>query len=190
MIATNEKNINIDCTVTGIFSETYGKFEKSMLENIVVLEYNNFFPYFINNLPVKMRNNKDFTDYLNQPNIMEQFALMLPMTLPAPRILAYQNNNYQEIQKTVLNYSNKIVEMMGFYPVASSFDLLNVMQLLSYAVLFIGLIFNLLLILFIAISILLIYSLLMITTETKTFDFGVMRLIGLSSTGFVTMIFV
>ena len=39
------------------------------------------------------------------------------------------------------------------------------------------------------ISILLIYSLLMINTETKTFDIGIMRLIGLSSYGFVAMIF-
>ena len=44
-------------------------------------------------------------------------------------------------------------------------------------------------ILFVVISILLIYSLLMITTETKTFDIGIMRLIGLSSSGFVAMIF-
>ena len=36
--------------------------------------------------------------------------------------------------------------------------------------------------------ILLIYSLLMITTETKTFDTGVMRLLGLTSKGFVGMI--
>ena len=35
----------------------------------------------------------------------------------------------------------------------------------------------------------LIYSLLMITTETKTFDFGIMRLVGLSSRSFVVMIF-
>ena len=44
-------------------------------------------------------------------------------------------------------------------------------------------------ILFVVISILLIYSLLLITTETKTFDIGIMRLIGLSSSGFVAMIF-
>lgn len=42
---------------------------------------------------------------------------------------------------------------------------------------------------FVAISILLIYSLLMITTETKTFDIGIMRLMGLSSYGFLGMIF-
>ena len=60
----------------------------------------------------------------------------------------------------------------------------------QYAVLLIGLVFNILIIMFIIISMLLIYSLLMITTETKTFEFGVMRLVGLSKTGFVTMIMI
>ena len=63
------------------------------------------------------------------------------------------------------------------------------MSLYNVAILFIGLVFNVLIILFVVISVLLIYSLLMITTETKTFDFGVMRLVGLSSKGFVAMIF-
>ena len=60
---------------------------------------------------------------------------------------------------------------------------------LSYAVLFIGLIFDILLIMFIIVAILLIYSLLMISVETKTFEIGVMRLVGLSKSGFVAMIF-
>ena len=47
----------------------------------------------------------------------------------------------------------------------------------------------LMLIMFIMISVLLIYSLLMITIETKTFDTGVMRMIGLSGRGFVALIF-
>ncbi len=64
------------------------------------------------------------------------------------------------------------------------------MQIYSYAILFIGLVFNILLIIFVIISVLLIYSLLMITTETKTFDTGVMRLLGLTSSGFVTMMMI
>ena len=63
------------------------------------------------------------------------------------------------------------------------------MVLYNYAILFIGLVFGIVVILFVIISILLIYSLLMITTQTKTFDIGVMRLIGLSSSGFVSMMF-
>lgn len=63
------------------------------------------------------------------------------------------------------------------------------MEVFNFAILFIGLVFSIVIILFVVISILLIYSLLMITTETKTFDIGIMRLIGLSSSGFVAMIF-
>ena len=63
------------------------------------------------------------------------------------------------------------------------------MQKLSFAVLFIGLIFDILLIMFVIVAILLIYSLLMISVETKAFEIGVMRLVGLSKKGFVAMIF-
>ena len=53
---------------------------------------------------------------------------------------------------------------------------------------FVGLVFDVLLLLFIVVSVLLIYSLLMISVETKTFEIGVMRLVGLSKLGFMGMI--
>ena len=55
-------------------------------------------------------------------------------------------------------------------------------------ILFIGLIFDILLIMFIVVAVLLIYSLLMISVETKTHETGIMRLVGLSKKGFVAMI--
>ena len=54
------------------------------------------------------------------------------------------------------------------------------MQVFSNAILFFGLIFDIIVLLFVVLSILLIYSLLMISVETKTFEFGVMRMVGLS----------
>jgi len=58
----------------------------------------------------------------------------------------------------------------------------------SFAVLFIGLIFSVIIMLFVMISTLLIYSLLMITIETKAFENGIMRMQGLSKLGFSGMI--
>lgn len=54
------------------------------------------------------------------------------------------------------------------------------MELLSYATLLLGIVFGIIALLFIVISVLLIYSLLMISVETKTFESGVLRLVGLS----------
>ena len=62
------------------------------------------------------------------------------------------------------------------------------MQGYSTAIMLIGLVFDVLLVIFIVISCLLIYSLLLISVETKTFDNGVMRLIGLTKRGYVSMI--
>jgi len=68
--------------------------------------------------------------------------------------------------------------------------LLQTMQLLSLATLLLGLVFGIIAILFIVISVLLIYSLLMISVETKTFERGVLRLVGLSKFDIVGMIIV
>ena len=56
------------------------------------------------------------------------------------------------------------------------------------AVLFLGLLFSIVIILFVIISCLLIYSLLMISVETKRFESGVQRLVGLSKTGTMNLI--
>ena len=62
------------------------------------------------------------------------------------------------------------------------------MRLTESAVMFIGLVFKVMLLIFIVVSVLLIYSLLMISVETKTFETGIMRMMGLSKAGFVALI--
>ena len=57
-------------------------------------------------------------------------------------------------------------------------------------ILFMGLLFDVIIFLFAVIAILLIYSLLMITVETKTFEIGVMRMVGVSKQGLIFMIII
>lgn len=90
----------------------------------------------------------------------------------------------------VTQYFNEISDMLGFYPIIIKMDLLDAMSDFSDAILFLGLIFNIIIALFTCISCLLIYSLLMISVETKTFETGVMRMIGLNKNSFITMILV
>ena len=53
---------------------------------------------------------------------------------------------------------------------------------------FLGLIFDIIILLFVILSVLLIYSLLMISVETKTFEIGVMRMVGLSKGGLIILV--
>ena len=78
---------------------------------------------------------------------------------------------------------------LGLYPIQANLELLAQMQIYQYQVMFIGLIFDVIVILFVIVAILLIYSLLLISVETKTFDIGIMRLVGLSTNSFIGMIF-
>lgn len=67
-------------------------------------------------------------------------------------------------------------------------EVLKQMELYSNAILMLGLIFDIIILLFIILSVLLIYSLLMIQVESKSFEFGVMRMVGLSKFGIINMI--
>jgi len=67
-------------------------------------------------------------------------------------------------------------------------DVLEEMEFYGQALLFLGLIFDVIILLFTILSILLFYSLLMISIEAKTFEFGIMRMVGLSRIGIVNVV--
>lgn len=81
------------------------------------------------------------------------------------------------------------MEDLGFYNIHTDMPLLVDMSLFSYAVLLLGIVFDVIIILLIAISVLLIFSLLMVSVETKTFDQGVLRMVGINQNDCVSIIF-
>ena len=80
------------------------------------------------------------------------------------------------------------MERLGFQEVDMQLPVLKQMEGYQLSVMFIGLVFDILLILFVIVAILLIYSLLLISVETKQFDIGVMRTLGLDSYGFFGLV--
>ena len=105
--------------------------------------------------------------------------------LPEPRLKLYESSNYDKIQENVLEDLGQLIEQLGVYPTTTYMRKLFYIEITSYASMFLGLIFSVLIFLFLFISILLIYSLLMITVEEKAFDAGIMRLQGLSKKGYL-----
>ncbi len=77
-------------------------------------------------------------------------------------------------------YFNKIEDQLGFYSIKITDSLIDDVAAFSRYVMFIGIIFDLVVALLVIISVLLIYSLLIINVETKTFDIGVQRMVGLT----------
>ena len=92
------------------------------------------------------------------------------------------------IKADVFEYTNEVVNALGFYELNTRMPLLDKVEDYAMMILYIGLVANLVVILFVIIAVLLIYSLLMISVEKKTFEFGVMRLAGLSKNGLIALI--
>lgn len=92
------------------------------------------------------------------------------------------------MKREVVNELNKIDEALGFFNTASHPDLIVALEFYNYALMFIGLIFNVLLIIFVFVAILLVFSLLLISVESRAYEFGVMRLVGLTKLGFISII--
>ena len=77
---------------------------------------------------------------------------------------------------------------LGFFNVNSHPVLLQQLAIYNMAVLFVGLIFDVTLIIFVIVATLLVFSLLLISVESKTFENGVLRLVGLNKLGQTGMI--
>ena len=110
------------------------------------------------------------------------------MTLPSPRTDFYKHSDYDVIKEKVFSYTNQVIDSLSFFEIESYLRILFDLHNYSRTLLFIGLIANIVVILFVTVAILLIYSLLMISIESKTYEFGVMRLAGLNTSGLVSLI--
>jgi len=81
-------------------------------------------------------------------------------------------------------------DSLGYYPVNIDAMLMQDFKKSELSVIFLQLVFSLVMFLLVTISILLIYSLLMLSVESKSFEFGVMRMVGLSKGNVVALIII
>ncbi|CDW85019.1 family protein [Stylonychia lemnae] len=178
------------CKIKATIDQSYGKFREDDMENLLIMEYSEFMNQIIQRLPNEILRHQDLRDYIDkQENVrLDHYADHLVMTMPYPRINWYSNSNYDDTQNYVIEHINQLVKTVGFYPVQVKTFLLKEMMKYNIALLLFSLIFNLVLLIFIVISILLIYSLIMIGVEQKTFETGIMRMVGISKKGLILMV--
>ena len=84
---------------------------------------------------------------------METYASYLMMVLPGDRLSYYQTSDVAKMRESIYDITNEMVETLGFFPIEGSNELLESMQIFNFAILFIGLVFSIVIILFVVISI-------------------------------------
>jgi len=83
------------------------------------------------------------------------------------------------MRKSITKYLADLENFLGYYPVQVTSGILDRIATLEMGILIVNLIFNMVKSVLIVISILIIYSLLMVSVEQKNFEIAVIRMVGL-----------
>lgn len=109
------------------------------------------------------------------------------LTLPEPRTEFYLQH-FDDVMSDVMRHMSFVEQSLGYFPVTVEAFILQDFKLAHLSVTFLQLIFNLVMLLLFMISVLLIYSLLMLSVESKSFELGVMRMVGLSKVNVIVLV--
>lgn len=154
-------------------------------ENVIIMEYAHFLPYITRYLHPKLP--EPVSQEFKQINLYD-FAQQVVINLPPPRIQFYLQSDYDKIQRAVVEFSARIVYKLGFSELLTDMPVTDSLNVTQYFSLFLGLILNVVILILLLLSTMLIYSLLMVNVETRTFEMGVYRLVGATRGGIVQLL--
>ncbi|KAI8824901.1 uncharacterized protein EV422DRAFT_564262 [Fimicolochytrium jonesii] len=107
-----------------------------------------------------------------------------------PRFQCYLTSNFNKIAARIIKWGSAIKFRLGMDLVATSLDTLGSLKTVSTFSQFLSLITSIVVALFVGLSCFLIYNLLMVSVETRTFELGILRMIGQTRKGIVQMILI
>lgn len=158
------------------------------LNSPIYIEYDNYLKLIAQYLPDPLHLNADFVNFLrDNDSLLDEFADQFVMTLPSPRS-EYYLQQFDKVMSDIMSHLTFVEETLGYFPVTVEAFILQEFKLAHLSVTFMQLVFNLVMLLLFMISVLLIYSLLMLSMESKSFELGVMRMVGLSKLNVMLLI--
>ena len=84
------------------------------------------------------------------------------------------------MRRKITSYLTEVEEFLGYYPIQVTSGILDRIKTLEMGILIVNYIFTIVKSLLVVISVLIIYSLLMISVESKNFEIAVIRLVGMN----------
>jgi hypothetical protein len=109
---------------------------------------------------------------------------------PSERWAVYTDSNTDRVNRKIVTYGADLAYILGFNQLTIDTPVLVSMNKLRLFNLFLGLILNVIIFILLFLSVLLIYSLLMVSVETRTFEMGILRMVGMSRIGIIHMLFI
>lgn len=178
--------INAPFKVVQITADVGGKL--SAYDNAwALVDFTTFLPYVAN--LIHPRYNITQRMLLASQNLYEYSHQLFVNIEPSKRMPFYSQNNYDNVQRSVTGFASEFGYLVGFDQISVDYPVLRYMNSTRFFSLFLGLILNMVIVVISMLSIVLIYSLLMINVETRQFEMGVLRMLGMKQIDLVQLIF-
>lgn len=120
----------------------------------------------------------------------KQVVSQVLWNMPPKRVENYMSSNYDTIQATVTSFASDALYFGGFTEITAELPILTSMRTLQFFSIYLGLILSIILTILFMLATMLIYSLLIISIETRAFQLGVHRMVGMTRAGIVKMLIV
>ena len=170
--------------------QSYGKTPNSDISTVIFVEYQSFFDL------VHRFRLKDLTDP-QEAAIRQSFKTNSPYDYSSQvivnqkdRMFTYLDTNYDNIQFTITGLASQVANNLGVYPVNIRLPVLSDLYNTRLAAMFLGIILNIIVFILFALSLVLLYNLLLVSVETKTYELAVLRVQGLNKVGIISLILV
>lgn len=108
---------------------------------------------------------------------------------PGTRERVYTERDYATVQRGVMQFSSIIFGVLGFNQVSIETPILTYLDSVRFFSLFLGLIVSLILLALAFLSIVLIYSLLTVNIQGRTFELGIQRMLGFTKMNLTGLVF-
>ncbi|CBZ37660.1 hypothetical protein, conserved [Leishmania donovani] len=107
---------------------------------------------------------------------------------PEARLKAYGLTSYNSIRRNVVAWASGVLSSLGFMQVSRSTPQLRGLYATRLFSVFVGLIMSVILLALALLSVVLIYTLLTVGIETKTYELGIQRMIGLTKENLIFLV--
>ncbi|CEM33325.1 unnamed protein product [Vitrella brassicaformis CCMP3155] len=166
-----------------------GKVPESEANKVVFMELETFHTLLAQSLDPWLDNSTAIPQQVAGRSVAE-FATSVVVNYAENRISNYLRSNFDSVQVDVTEYAADVRTLLSWDAVICVPQTLKALAAYRFGGLFVGLVLNLIVFILFVLSIVLVYSLLLISVETKTFQLGILRMIGLNRRGLVELILI
>ena len=163
--------------VAELVDESFGKFADSLTE-FAILNYRTALSSVANGLsPIAPEEKRSAFAAVNPDTCASEILFNFP---EQERLIWYGHSDYADVQTDAIRFASPVIAQLGFNQLDIDMPIVQYMYDSRFFALFLGLILSIIIVGLSFLSIILIYSLLIVGVETKTFELAVMRMVGMT----------